>query len=161
MFSEIRITKKQTSDVLVSVDTYFDSMYKEISLGDDEFDAIETIDGATPYILDGKRTQVFHSRYGDDISLKEMSSGVKSILLVMHRLKSDKASYTPSFNSMGANAKSYILHYLNEWIKSEHSLPCMFYCVDGSLPLQDYKFQCCDDEGNQGYFITIVTGEEV
>lgn len=161
MFSEIRITKKQTSDVLVSVDTYFDSIYREIHLGDDEFDAIETIDGATPYILDGKRTRVFHSKYGDDISLKEISSGAKSILLVMHRLKSDKASYTPSFNSMGANAKSYILHYLDKWIKSGRSLPCMFYCVDGSLPLQDYKFQCCDDEGNQGYFITIVTGEEV
>lgn len=161
MYSEIRIITKLTSDVLIAIDSYFDEIYKHIELDTDALNAIQTIDGATPYIVDGKPLRVFHSKFDEDISLKELSSGTKSILLIMHRLKSNLVSYTPSLNSMGPNAKSFALHYLEDKLEAGYQLPCMFYCTDASLPIQDYEFKCCDVNGNYKCFITIVTGLEV
>ncbi len=152
----LQFTCKLTKNVMLSVDAFFDGMIDQIVVGDTELDCIKTIDKAVSVYDNGELTGIYKSPFGY-IKPQEFSSGTKSILLVMYRLKHPELAWIPSLESMGGNAKEYLFSYL----LNGHIPDFMLYCTTSYLPINMEDFICMDDRGNVGMFTKIIKGMRI
>lgn len=155
----LKITNQLTPNVLLTVDSYFDAHYREICLTDTMYALVEAIEGSTPYEKLGKANNIFITRYGDTVPISELSSGSKSAILVLERLHRPNEEWIPSLNSMGSNAKSYVLRYLQNQINLGIEVNFPLYCTDASILPDDLDFLCYNYKDELCTFVEAVTKE--
>lgn len=126
----IPITTKLTSNVERAVDAFFEVIERKLILTPTMLGAIKEIDKATP-IAQSDLT-LFKTPFGI-ARLSDLSTGVKSVLIVLYRLEHLDATWIPSIDSMGANAKEVLFKSLE--IKDLAVLPFPLYCTADDLPL--------------------------
>lgn len=159
MSKYLKITNRLTADVLLTVDSYFDAHCNGIFLTDDMYTLVKAIEGAAPYEKVGKARNIFITRYGDVIPMSELSSGSKSAILVLERLNRSTEKWIPSLNSMGSNAKSYILHYLQKQLDLGVEVNFPLYCTDASILPDDLEFPCYNYKNTLCTFVEAVIKE--
>lgn len=157
MSKYLKITNRLVPTVLLTVDSYFDAHCQDIDLTDDMYTLIEAIEGSVPYEKLGKANRVFLTRYGGLIPMSELSSGSKSVILILERLRKSDIDWIPSLNSMGPNAKSCILHYLQNLINLGREVNFPLYCTDASILPDDFDFLCYDYKEELCTFVEAVT----
>ncbi len=74
---------------------------------------IKEIDHAEPLIVDGQNTLVFKTPFGC-IPPINLSSGVKSLILIVYRSLHPELTWIPSMESMGTNAKQFLFDHFTD-----------------------------------------------
>lgn len=132
LLKSISITTDPTG-VERAVDATFNLICKQIVITKPYLDAALYIDNATPVIVPDESLQIFKTPFGL-ARLEDLSSGLKSIWLVLFRLEHPELKWIPGINSMGPNAKQFLFEYL--MTLPLKAMPFPLYCTAADLPRQ-------------------------
>lgn len=147
----IHFTDRLENATIIAIDAFFDAVIANMdleSLG--VFDIIQQIDNALPIFSGGVFTNLFKTPFGV-ISAEQLSSGTKSCILFMYRMKHQDLDWILSVDSMGDNAKKYMFDL---WRKDPPAFN--IYCTDYVLPYDIQDFMCVYNDGSPIMFSEIL-----
>lgn len=139
----IKIITAFCDKVKLAVDATFDATWGKWIFSRDALAAIKNIDHAEPI----KDFCLFSTPYGC-ARPEDLSSGVKSILLIMYRLQHPEEDWIPSMDSMGPNAKEYVLNYLLSKMDDNTDIVFPLYCTVDDFPDSCTKYRFLDANNN-------------
>lgn len=153
----LTFTTKYSDKVEIAVDDLFQALLPSMLLEETEFDAVKVVDHAFP-VVTNCAIPILSSEKNPAMTPLELSSGAKSILLILHRLKHSELTWIPSMDSMGTNAKDYILKHLLSLIDKGIPVSFPLYCTVCDFSSEYRYLPCLDTNGDLRTLYEIITG---